>query len=314
MRIFCDIEGDGSVGASVDLAGTRERIRANLSGVGATLALASVHGGVGKSMLAVNVAGTLALKGRKVAIADLDLNSPSVAPMLGMKPQRRSPMVEGIEPATGPHGLRVVSSDQLPGGEAPPISFAQDLDEIDGSGDGVRAGPAAAGPVELSYREALGLLLERAQFGSVDWLIIDLAAGIDRLYSVARLVRLDGVLLVSLASAQDAARAGEAMEISGALGAPIVGIVENMVGFNCDGCRAVRPLWPQGGLHGVAREAGVPILARLAFEPRLADSSDRGVLFVREHASTPTGKALVDIANQVEAIVSGRARTAATSA
>ncbi len=58
----------------------------------------------------------------------------------------------------------------------------------------------------------------------------------------------------------------------------------------------------------------MPILGRLAFEPRLADSTDRGVLFVREYASTPTGKVLADIANQVESIVAARARAVDTPA
>src|SRR5271166_789433 len=129
MRIFSDTN-DG--GPSVDTAGARERIRTNLSGVGTTIALASARGGVGKSMLTVNIAAALAMKGRKVAIVDADLNSPSVTAMLAMKPQRRLPMIEGIEPAAGPHGLRVVSSDQLPGGEPPPISFVQDYDLLDG--------------------------------------------------------------------------------------------------------------------------------------------------------------------------------------
>ena len=314
MRIFSDIESDGSDGPSVDLADARERIRTNLSGVGATIALASARGGVGKSMLAVNIAAALTMKGRKVAIVDADLNSPSVAAMLGINPQRRYPMIEGIEPAAGPHGLRVVSSDQLPGGEAPPISFVQDYDQIDGNNDGQPVAHAPTRPVELSYREALRRILAQTQFGSVDFLIIDLATGLDRLCSVAAMVALDGVLLLSLPSAQDAIAARQAMKIGRAIGAPIVGIVENMVGFNCDGCRAVRPLWPEGDLHGVAREAAVPILARLAFEPRLADSSDRGVLFVREYGSTPTGKVLADIAGQVEAMVAVRTRAADTSA
>ena len=147
MRIFSDIGNGGSV----EIADLRERIRANLSGVGATIALASARGGVGKSMLAVNVAAALALKGRKVAIVDADLNSPSVAAMLDIKPQRRLPMIEGIEPTAGPHGLRIVSSDQLPGGEAPPISFAQEADQLDGNngGEPVAPAPAPSGGTEL---------------------------------------------------------------------------------------------------------------------------------------------------------------------
>jgi ATP-binding protein involved in chromosome partitioning len=304
MRIFSDIGNGGSV----EIADVRERIRANLSGVGATIALASARGGVGKSMLAVNVAAALALKGRKVAIVDADLNSPSVAAMLGIKPQRRLPMIEGIEPTAGPHGLRIVSSDQLPGGEAPPISFAQDFDQIDGNNGGEPVAPAPARPAELSYSDAINRILAQSQFGNVDLLLIDLATGLDRLYSLASVAALDGVVLLSHPSTQDTSAARDAMKIGRGIGAPIVGIVENMVGFNCDGCRSVRPLFPEGDLHGIAREAAVPILARLAFEPRLADSTDRGVLFVREYASTPTGKVLADIANQVDAMIVPRTR------
>jgi len=309
MRIFSDIDNDGSA----DPASVRDRIRTNLSGVGATIALASARGGVGKSMLAVNIAAAWAMKGRKVAIVDADLNSPSVAAMLGMKPQRRYPMIEGIEPVAGPHGLRVISSDQLPGGEPPPISFVQDYDQLDGNGAEPVA-PAPSRPAELSYRGALSRMLAQTQFGTADLLIIDLASGLDRLYALASMMPLDGVLLLSHPSSHDASVARQAMKIGRAFGAPIVGIVENMAGFNCDGCRAVRPLWPEGDLNGVAREAAVPILGRLAFEPRLADSTDRGVLFVREYASTPTGKVLADIAGQIEAIVAVRARAVDTPA
>ena len=306
MRIFSDTNS----GESVEISDARERIRANLAGVGATIALASARGGVGKSMLAVNIAAALALKGRKVAIVDADLNSPSVAAMLGMKPQRRLPMIEGIEPAAGPHGLRIVSSDQLPGGEAPPIGFAEDLDQLDGNGGGEP--PAQARPAELNYGEAIRRILAQSQFGNVDLLLIDLATGLDRLYALASVAALDGVVLLSHPSAHDTNAARNAMKIGRAIGAPIVGIVENMIGFNCDGCRSVRPLFPEGDLHGIAREAAVPILARLAFEPRLAESTDRGVLFVREYASTPTGKMLADVANQVDAMIAARTRAGDT--
>ena len=314
MRIFSEIESDGSAGPSADIAGASERIRANLSAVGATIVLASARGGVGKSMLAVNIATALAMKGRKVAIVDADLNSPSVAAMLGMKPQRRYPMIEGIEPAAGPHGLRVVSSDQLPGGEEPPMSFVQDNDTIDGSNGAEPVAPGPTRPAELSYRDALSRILAQSQFGSVDLLIIDLATGLDRLAALASMMALDGVLLLTHPSAQDTSAARQAMKIACAIGAPIVGIVENMAGFNCDGCRTVRPLFPEGDLHGVAREAAVPIMARLGFEPRLADSTDRGVPFVREYGSTPTGKVLAEIGSQVEAMIAARTRTADTPA
>ncbi len=319
MRIFCDYETDGAGEQPIGIADGRERIRTNLAGVGATIALASARGGVGKSVLAVNIAAALALKGMKVAIVDADLNSPSIAAMLGMKPSRNFPMVEGIEPVAGPHGLRMVSSAQLSGGEAPAISFAQDYDQpdydqTDGQSDGHVTAPAPKTPALLSYSQGLHRMLGQTQFGTVDLLIIDLASGLDRLHSMAAMVSLDGVLLLSHPSEHASHAARHAIEIASAIDAPIVGIVENMIGFNCDGCRSVRPLWPKGDLHGVARELKVPVIARLAFEPRLADSSDRGALFVRDYASTPTGKSLLDLAGQIEAMIAARARAAQTQA
>ena len=314
MRIFSDFETDGPARPQVDFAYVRERIRANLAGVSATIALASARGGVGKSVLAVNIAAALALKGKKVAIVDADLNSPSIAAMLAMKPQRNLPMVEGIEPAAGPHGLRIVSSAQLTGGEPPAISFAQtsdqDYEQTDEQNDGEVVAPAKPAPAILSYADGLNRIFAQTQFGNVDLLIIDLATGLDRLYTVAAMVSLDGVVLLSHPSEHATLAARHAVEIASVVGAPIVGIVENMIGFNCDGCRSVRPLWPEGDLHGVAREHKVPIIARLAFEPRLADSSDRGALFVREYASTPTGKGLIELADHVEAMIATHARSA----
>lgn len=68
MRIFSEANSNGSTPPSAETSGIRERIRANLAGVGATIAFASARGGVGKSMLAVNIAAALAIKGRKVVI------------------------------------------------------------------------------------------------------------------------------------------------------------------------------------------------------------------------------------------------------
>src|ERR1700724_353665 len=183
-------------------------------------------------MLAVYIAAALATKGRKVSIVDAYMNSPSVTAMLGMNPQRRYPLLEGIEPAAGPHGLRVVSSDQLPGGEPPPISFAQDHE--DDANNGAPVAPATTRPAELSYRAAITRMLSQAQFGSVDLLIIDLASGLDRLSSLASMITLDGVLLLTHTSSQDTIATRNAMKIISAIGAPVIGIVENMVGFNCD--------------------------------------------------------------------------------
>lgn len=304
MRVFTDF-GVRAEAAAGEATASSERIRANLAGVGTIFAVGSARGGVGKSMIAVNMAVAFALKGRKVAIFDADLNSPSVPFMLGMKAPRHFPMIEGIEPAAGPHGLRVISSDVFPGGEPAPMTFLGD--------DGELSPPPQPALVRMSYGEALQRILAQTQFGTVDLMIIDAASGLDRLHTIASMIQLDGVLLLSHPSGLDALAARHTLEVA-KCNAPVLGIVENMVGFNCDGCRSVRPLFPEGDLHGMARESGVPILARLGFEPRLADSGDRGTLFVREYAATPTGKALNDLASRLETILLAHPRAVESAA
>ena len=74
--------------------------------------------------------------------------------------------------------------------------------------------PVSTRPAELSYRAALSRMLAQSQFGNVDLLIIDLASGLDRLYSLASMVRLDGVLLLTHPSSQDTIAVRHAMKIS----------------------------------------------------------------------------------------------------
>lgn len=303
MRIFNEPAPDGAARAQIDAA--LDRIRDNLSGVTAIVAVASAKGGVGKSVVAVNVAVALALKARKVALVDGDFNSPSVVQMLGMKTPRNLPMTEGIEPVPGPHGLRIVASDLIPGGAPPPVTFLGDE-----SGVEVR-GPER--PSEIGYSDALRTIFGQARLGTLDYVIADLAPGLGDIDRIARTIPLAGLLLVSNTSRQSAIATRDAIKLAQAHTLPVIGIVENMAGFNCDGCRSVRPLWPEGELASVARETGPSIIARLPFDSRIAEATDRGVPFVDEYADTPCGKTLSDLANRIENLFGVRARRGAFS-
>ncbi len=297
MRVFSEFAPDANRGDPHLRDEQLARIRANLSDAGATIVVASAKGGVGKSVIAVNLAAALALRRNKVAIIDADLNSPSVVAMLGMKQPRGFPLVEGIEPATGPHGLRVVSSHLLTDREAPAFSFVE-ADSADGPA------PGAVNPLmETKESAAFYKILALSRLGSVNFVIIDLAPGVEDLHAINAMAQPDGIVMVTHPSAQAVQATQNAVRALRRANAPVLGIIENMAGFNCDGCRSVRPLMPEGELAGVASDLDLPVIARLPFDPRLAEASDRGKLFVHDYAETPLAKSLSEIAERVEKLV-----------
>ena len=209
-----------------------------------------------------------------------------------MKQPRGLPMVEGIEPAAGPHGLRVVSSDLIANVEPPPISF------VDVEDAPVR--PASKGQAAMKESHALFQMLTQSRLGTLDYVIIDTAPGIEDLHAITSMVRPSGIVMVSHSSAQSVKATQHAIRVVRRINAPIMGLIENMAGFNCDGCRSVRPLMPEGSLAGAATDLELPVIGRLPFDPRLAESSDRGKLFIHEFAETPLAKSLIEIASTIE--------------
>jgi ATP-binding protein involved in chromosome partitioning len=291
MRIFrerrADAECDSRAARGAAAPG------AGLTGVRAVVAIASAKGGVGKSAIAVNLAAALALAGHKVGILDADLNSPNVLAMLGLQAPRRVFGGDAIEPIAGPLGLRIAASGLLPGGEPPPVSF---LDDEAAHAAASRNGSALA---ELDYDDALRRLIGLTSFGALDVLLIDLAPGLEQLFRLARIAPLAGAIIVTQPSDFSVRAARGAIEIARLCAVPVLGLVENMVGFSCEGCHSVRPLLPHGDLAAAAAAEEVATLARLPFDARLAESCDRGVIFIRAYAESPLAKNFHELARLV---------------
>jgi ATP-binding protein involved in chromosome partitioning len=75
----------------------------------------------------------------------------------------------------------------------------------------------------------------------------------------------------------------------------VLGYVENMSGYYCRECDAIKPLFDSG--RG-ASELGIPCLGTVPFDPELARRCDEGTPF-RELHETPVARALDDVAQQL---------------
>jgi ATP-binding protein involved in chromosome partitioning len=68
-------------------------------------------GGVGKSMLTVNLAAALALKGKKVCVLDQVYDCPAIPMMFGVAEESRLEIGDkGLIPYEGPLGIKIVST------------------------------------------------------------------------------------------------------------------------------------------------------------------------------------------------------------
>ena len=88
-----------------------EILKTRMNKIRHKIAVISGKGGVGKSLVTVNLAMALAMKGRngKVGILDSDIHGPCVPKMLGMKGIRLQSGPPGTFPALGPLNMKVVS-------------------------------------------------------------------------------------------------------------------------------------------------------------------------------------------------------------
>ena len=77
----------------------------------------------------------------------------------------------------------------------------------------------------------------------------------------------------------------------------ILGYVENMSGYYCRDCQAIKPLF-EASPRLERPELGIPCLGTVPFDPDLARQCDGGILLA-ELPATPVGRALDQVAQQL---------------
>lgn len=263
IRTYADLEGPDSSGLGDQLVLQRRRVDRRMKTVGTVLGVASGKGGVGKSFVAATLASAFAHGGRSAGLLDADLNGPTAPSLLGLPRRSLSVTEDGVVPPVDSAGLRVFSTDLL-------------LED----GEPLRwRGPAADGSLWLGALEkgAFREFLSDVSWGELDVLVVDLPPGAQRLVELAELVpkrtRALGLTIPTSASKVAVARS---LRAAGDRGLPIAGLVENMSGYACGSCGDVGPLHPGDAGDALARELGLPLLARIPFDAEAGACAERG--------------------------------------
>ncbi|MCH7903243.1 MAG: Mrp/NBP35 family ATP-binding protein [Armatimonadetes bacterium] len=241
------------------------------------IAIASGKGGVGKSTVAVNLAVALAEQGAKVGLLDADVYGPSIPMMMGTEGEKPLAQDSKIVPIER-YGIRMMSMGFL-------------LEE----GQAVMwRGPMVAATVKQ--------LLDDVIWGELDYLLVDLPPGTgDAPMSLAQLVPLTGVVIVTTPHSVAANIAGKAAQLFQKLEAPLLGVVENMGQFVCPSCHEEFRLF--NGTRGdeLAKRLGIPYLGSIPLDPAISQSSDDGRPAIMEHPDTPQAAAFRSVAGRLAA-------------
>ncbi len=252
------------------------------------VAVASGKGGVGKSTVAANLA--LADTGAAVGLLDADIYGPSMPTMFGTTARPQPAGEKSIHPVYA-QGLKLMS-----------IGFLVDPDT-----PMVWRGPMVHG--------ALSQFLEQVEWGALDYLIVDMPPGTgDAQLTLTQRAPLAGAVIVTTPQEVSLVDARKGLRMFEQVKVPLLGVVENMSHFVCDGCGKEHDLFRRGGGRRTAQALGVPFLGEVPLEAVVAASGDEGVPVVRRAPQSAAAQALRRIAGEVARQLAVRAAQAPDAA
>jgi ATP-binding protein involved in chromosome partitioning len=277
------------------------QVRGSKAGAGQTDLLPTVKnvvlvaagkGGVGKSTVAANLAVALRIHGASVGLLDADIYGPSVPILMGIDGEPSKVEIDGgqkIAPVSA-HGVPVMS-----------IGFFLDSDQAV-----IWRGPMLG--------KALHQLMADVHWGELDYLVVDMPPGTgDVQITFSQQLKVSGALLV--ATPQDVALADvvRAKSMFDKVNIPILGIVENMSYFICDGCGKRHEIFSRGGAERAAERFKIPFLGEIPITPALREGGDQGVPILVAQPNSVVSKSFLDIAAKLAgqlSIASERAKRA----
>ena len=262
----------------------------------------SGKGGVGKStfatLLAHGFAGGANGSGaaRTVGLMDTDICGPSIPAMLGVAAESIHVAADGWQPVWVTDNLCAMSVQfMLPGRD----------DAV------IWRGPKKNGLVKTFLRDVA--------WGPLDVLVVDTPPGTsDEHLSVNALLNqassaggggggggggVDGALLVSTPQEVSLLDVRKELDFCRKARIPVLGIVENMSGFVCPGCRHQSQIFrpTTGGARKLAADEGIPFLGAVPLDPRIGMACDYGESFLDAYPDSPACHAIGEVVRRLAA-------------
>ncbi len=230
------------------------------SNVKHVIGIVSGKGGVGKSLVTSILAVLMQRKGYQTAILDADITGPSIPKAFGLSGMLIEGSDIGMFPAKTKTGIEVMSVNLMVDEETKPV---------------VWRGPVIAGTVKQFWSDVV--------WNDVDYMFVDMPPGTgDVPLTVFQSLPLDGIIIVTSPQELVSMIVEKAVNMAKLMNIPVIGIVENMSYFKCPDCGKEYKIYGESGIEGLAEKTGIPLLAKLPIDPRLASLVDRGIVELLE--------------------------------
>ena len=263
----------GSVPAPTPQASLRDSMRH-------VVAVSSGKGGVGKSTVAANLAAALAAEGQTVGLLDADIYGPDIPLMFGTRERPRVTGERGAEKIVPleAHGVRLMS-----------LGFLLDEEQ-----PAIMRGPLIAG--------ILKQFLEQVEWGELDWLIVDMPPGTgDAQLSLVQTITLDGALMVTTPQEVSTSDVRRAIRMFERVNTRVLGVLENMAGYECPGCGHHAHIFGEGGGKRLAEDMQIPLLGQVPLDIEVRQAGDEGRPSAVSAPASAAGRAFRDLAQRVMA-------------
>ena len=225
-----------------------------LTDVGAIIAVSSCKGGVGKSTVAGHLARAIQREGYEVGVLDTDIYGPSFPTLFNS----HNPDIYMEKDRIQPHivdGLKTMSLGFLMGDK-----------------------PAVLrGPLASNYTMQI---LRQTEWGKLDYLIIDLPPGTgDIQLTLVQQASLDGAVIVTTPHSLSLVDVARGILMFEKVNVPVLGVVENMSYFDCDGCGKRHYPFGQSSAtlkqrFGLSTLAELPMIIGLSSVANKSDGAD----------------------------------------
>ena len=224
-----------------------------MSNVKKVIGIVSGKGGVGKSLVTSLLAVNMARKGYHCAILDADITGPSIPKAFGLKGQVGG-TEQGIMPLTSATGIDVMSINLLMENETDPVIWR---------------GPIIGNVVKQFWTDVI--------WKNIDFMFIDMPPGTgDVPLTVFQSLPVDGIVIVTSPQELVSMIVAKAVNMAKEMHIPILGLVENMSYFRCPDNGKEYKIFGESHIDTIAKNYGLPILAKLPIEPALAEACDAG--------------------------------------